>query len=182
MEGPGHIISSASVSHFEESSAWREGNLVHEIAVVCQGLIPGHSTVYWLLLAASRRILCEDANTTRIVWGLSICCWHAHHVLAVTPTSTNTAQHQHFQSDDRWILENEDGSLQKQITSLTADQRGKSTQMSNFYAQTQRPHDPIFPPAHSLPQILFQSRGLIKSPTLAQQVLHSSCVPRSQPL
>lgn len=32
----------------------------------------------------------------------------------------------------------------EQKTSLTADQRGKSTQMSNFYAQTQRPLDSFF--------------------------------------
>lgn len=97
--------------------------------------------------------------------------------------STDTAQHQYFQLADSWILENEEGSLKKPNRKLLWLQISVENQ-HRCQTFTPRPNArliPFFFPAHSLPQ-MFQSKSLIKSPTLAQQVLHSSCVPRSQPL
>ena len=41
-----------------------------------------------VLTPAPRRVLWEDANATRNVWGPSTLCWPGLHILAVTPTST----------------------------------------------------------------------------------------------
>lgn len=142
-----------------------------------------------VLTPAPRRVLWEDANATRNVWGPSALCWPGLHILTVTPTSTDWDKTPAFPAGWQLDRTEEGGERGRRLKEISQNILWAYISVENQHRCqpffTPRPNVRLFfcffPSHDSLAQILFQSQRLIKSPTLAQQVPSVQPRPCSQP-